>query len=112
MPNEPSGPRRVILRLRAADFTEHDSGLYSEITKTYFDHACLTPESTVRTCTHTEPIQENSHPRQSFHVVIDLEKDVSIEVDQVPHELLKVRRNEEGQLSVGVKSVTLQLIDI
>lgn len=46
--SESSGTRRVMLKLRAADFARHDSTLHSEITTTYFRHGCTTAESKVQ----------------------------------------------------------------
>lgn len=102
MDNVDKIPKRVLLRLRVSDFTGNSSSEYDEAIKAYLAFAQLpiTEISGPRLCAHIEPFQNPELQQRSFHITLDMEPHQlsDPEFDKLPHELYRVRRNEDGIL--------------
>ena len=102
-------PKRVILRLRVNEFDEdgHSWEEHVDAIKAYLiwaGHLASEyegPFETSKHFAHVEPFQPHDLPQPtSFHVILDMEqhslKDPNL--NGVPHEIYRVRRNQEGNL--------------
>jgi hypothetical protein len=102
-------PKRVILRLRVNEFDEdgHSWGEHVDAIKAYLIWAGRLaseyegPFETRKHFAHVEPFQSYDLPQPTtFHVILDMEQH-SLEnpnLNDVPHEIYRVRRNQEGNL--------------
>lgn len=100
--SKPKHPKRVILRLRANQFPGHSSR--------EFDYAIMAYLASVGRATdehdrgihysHVEPLQPYEMNQKSFHIVLDIEKDMLADPDfeTVDHEVHRVRRAKDGTL--------------
>ncbi|KAK2808745.1 hypothetical protein FQN50_004417 [Emmonsiellopsis sp. PD_5] len=98
----PRHPKRVILRLRVDEFDGHSP--------TEFDHAIMAYLASVGRPvdelskrihhSHIEPFQPPELKQRSFHIVLDIEKDMlsDPDFDMVEHEVHRVRRTKNGTL--------------
>lgn len=103
-----SRAKRVILRLRVSDFEGKGRSWeqYEDAIKAYLvwdgrstseyegDH------QTRRHFAHVEPFQAPEVNQKTFHVVLDIEQRMLQDADfeQLPHEVYRVRRKEDGLL--------------
>jgi hypothetical protein len=97
-------PKRVILRLRVGDFDDgasHFDEVYEAI-KTYLVYAGHSPNEaeSKQHFVHMEPLQSLDVPQTSFHVFLDMEKDLKDTpgLDALPHEIYRVKRDEARNL--------------
>ena len=101
-------PKRVILRLRVNEFEGEGRSWeqYSDAIKTYLiwagrhTHEYEGEYQTRRHFAHVEPFQALELNQKTFHVILDIEQHSLAEADfdSLPHEVYRVRRNEEGDL--------------
>ncbi|KAK2778756.1 hypothetical protein FQN53_001653 [Emmonsiellopsis sp. PD_33] len=106
----PKRPKRVILRLRVNEFDGYSS--------TEFDHAIMAylasvgrpvDELTKRIhYSHVEPLQPPEMKQRSFHIVLDVEKDMlsDPDFDRVEHEVHRVRRTKNGTCTFKVERIS------
>ena len=102
-------PKRVILRLQVNEFEgegrsweQHVDAIQAYLTwagrpTSEYDEG---PYETRKHFAHIEPFQDPELQQTTFHVVLDIEQDMLNELnfDTVPHEIYRLRRNEEGKL--------------
>jgi hypothetical protein len=105
MSNPPSAehqPKRVILRLRVNEFTGRDYSEYTDAIKAYLAFAGRpTDDSELgKHYAHIEPFQGPEVNQISFHITMDMEEDSANppNIQELPHEIYRVRRNKEGKL--------------
>jgi hypothetical protein len=105
MSNPPSAehqPKRVILRLRVNEFTGRDYSEYTDAIKAYLAFAGRpTDDSELgKHYAHIEPFQAPEVNQMSFHITMDMEEDTANppNIQELPHEIYRVRRNNEGKL--------------
>ena len=101
-------PKRVILRLRVHEFDGegHSWEQYVDAIDTYLiwagrsTHEYKGDYETRRHFAHIEPFQAPELNQKTFHVILDIEQHSLREAnfDHIPHEIYRVRRNEEGGL--------------
>jgi len=95
-------PKRVILRLRVRDFEGGNSFEYIDAIKAYLAFA-KRPTSELeenKHYVHIEPFQDPELQQTTFHITLDINKDL---LDQpnfqdLPHEVYRIRRDEQGNL--------------
>jgi hypothetical protein len=95
-------PKRVILRLRVNEFTGRDPSEYTDAIKAYLAFAGRSTDSMEirKHHAHIEPFQAPEVNQISFHITMDMEKDTANPptVQELPHEIYRVRRDKEGKL--------------
>ena len=95
-------PKRVILRLRVNEFSGRDPSEYNDAIKAYLIFAERPASEIVdnKHYAHIEPFQAPELQQTSFHITLDIEKDLLYNPDfeTIPHEIYRVRRNEHGDL--------------
>jgi|SRR5271156_4798251 len=101
-------PKRVILRLRVNEFEGEGRSWEQHVDaiKAYLTWAgrptseCEGPFETRKHFAHVEPFQQPELKQTAFHVILDMEQHLlnSPNLDDVPHEVYRVRRNQEGSL--------------
>jgi|SRR5450432_272611 len=101
-------PKRVILRLRVNEFEGEGRRWEQHVDaiKAYLIWAgrqaseCEGPFKKRKHFAHVEPFQQPELKQTSFHVVLDMEQHLleSPNLNNVPHEVYRVRRNQEGNL--------------
>jgi hypothetical protein len=95
-------PKRVILRLRVNEFTGRDYSEYIDAIKAHLAFAGRpTDDSELRKhYAHIEPFQAPEVNQISFHIIMDMEKDLANppNIQELPHEIYRVRRDKEGKL--------------
>jgi len=95
-------PKRVILRLRVNEFTGRDYSEYTDAIKAYLAFAGRpTDDSELgKHYAHIEPFQAPEVNQMSFHITMDMEEDTANppNIQELPHEIYRVRRNNEGKL--------------
>ncbi len=95
-------PKRVILRLRVNDFGGRDSSEYNEAIEAYIAFAghYVNELEEDKHYAHIEPYQAPELQQRSFHIILDIEKDLldSPNVQKLPHEIYRVRRDKQGKL--------------
>jgi hypothetical protein len=101
-------PKRVILRLRVNEFKGEGRSWEQHVDaiKAYLIWAGHQtseyegPFETRKHFAHVEPFQQPELKQTSFHVVLDIEQHLleSPNLDDVPQEVYRVRRNQEGNL--------------
>jgi hypothetical protein len=84
-----SQPKRVILRLRVNQFEGRDTSEYDDAIKAYLTFA-KRPTSELaanKHYAHIEPFQDPKIPQTSFHIVLDIEKDMleGSNLQNLPH---------------------------
>jgi hypothetical protein len=102
-------PKRVILRLRVNEFDEdgHSWEEHVDAIKAYLVWAGRPASeyegafNTRKHFAHVEPFQPYDFKQTTtFHVILDMEqhslKDPNL--DDVPHEIYRIRRNQDGNL--------------
>ena len=110
-------PKRVIIRLRVNEFEgegrsweQHIDAIQAYLawagrpTSEYDEE----PYGAKRKhFAHVEPFQDPELRQTTFHVVLDMEQDMLNEpdFDTVPHEIYRIRRDEEGKLYVLMTSL-------
>ena len=97
-----SQPKRVILRLRVNQFEGRGTSEYDDAVKAYLTFA-KRPTSELATnkhYAHIEPFQDPEIPQTSFHIILDMEKDMLEDPDlqNLPHEIYRIRRDDRGIL--------------
>jgi len=95
-------PKRVILRLRVNQFEGRDTSEYDDAIKAYLTFA-KRPTSELATSkhyAHIEPFQDPEIPQTSFHIILDMEKDMREDsnLQNLPHEIYRIRRDDQGIL--------------
>lgn len=95
-------PRRVVLRLRVHEFEGSGSFEYDKAIQAYLVFAGR-PTSELeenKHFAHIEPFQDPELQQTSFHIVLDMEKDLlkNTDLQSVPHEIYRVRRDQQGNL--------------
>lgn len=97
-----AGPRRVILRLRVDDFDGQDALSPTEAISEYmvFAGRSSTELQEKRNYAHIEPFQSPELRKTSFHIMLDMEKDLvdNPDLTRLPHEMYRVRRDVHGKL--------------
>lgn len=101
-------PKRVILRLRVSEFEGegHSWEQYVDAINTYLIWAGRPTDEYQgdyqmrRHFAHVEPFQAPELNQKTFHVILDIEQHSLREADfdQIPHEIYRVRRNEDEDL--------------
>ena len=94
--------KRVILRLRVNEFGGRDPSEYSDAIKAYLAFANR-PTSELeqnKHYAHIEPFQAPEVWQTSFHITLDMEKDMLVKpnFENLPHEVYRIRRDEQGNL--------------
>jgi hypothetical protein len=103
-----NAPKRVILRLRVNEF-EGDGRSWEQhvdAIKAYLvwaGHSASEYEGDFdkrKHFAHVEPFQALEVKQTTFHVILDMEQHLlkSPNLDDVPHEIYRVRRGKEGNL--------------
>ncbi|KAF4637757.1 hypothetical protein G7Y89_g309 [Cudoniella acicularis] len=107
-------PRRVVLRLKVSDFKGCGSSEYDNAIKAYLLFAGrLTNEHEMnKHYAHIEPFQSPELQQTSFHIIIDIEKYMidDGEFRNLPHEIYRIRRNEQGIFSNDAKCLTASIL--
>lgn len=103
-----STPKRVILRLRVNEFERegHSWEEHVDAIKAYLVWAGRSASEYEgdfqkrKHFAHVEPFQAPELNQTTFHVIIDMEQESleSPNLDDVPHEIYRVRRDKEGNL--------------
>lgn len=123
-PNE--APKRVILRIPERDFDSdgYDWRQYPEAIKAYlvwagreaseFEAEFTQWDFNIEKTKHffyVQPLQSLDMPNGSFHVVLDMNSSScrDLKLDDVPHEMYRVRRNHKGDLKASILSCSLHL---
>lgn len=103
MPIIDGQPKRVILRLRYNDFKDDDNS-HTVAVEAYLAASgrdVVEYNHMARYVSH-KPRQDymEDNPRASFHVILDIEKDASKnpDMDKLPHEIYRIRRQDDGAL--------------
>ncbi len=101
-------PKRVILRLRVNEFEGDGRNWeqYIDAINTYLIWAGRSIQEyegdyqTRRHFAHVEPFQAPELNQKTFHVILDIEQHSLryANFDHIPHEIYRVRRNENGDL--------------
>ncbi|KAH8425538.1 uncharacterized protein LDX57_003289 [Aspergillus melleus] len=95
-------PKRIILRLRVDEFISCHPTEFDRAIIAYLESVGRRPDELTKRLhqPHIEPFQDPSMKQKSFHIVLDLEKDMISEPDMktVPHEAYRVRRAQDGSL--------------
>lgn len=95
-------PKRVILRLRVNEFEGRDSSEYNEAIEAYIAFAGYSVNELEegKHYAHIEPYQAPELQQRSFHIILDIEKDMldNPNVQKLPHEIYRVRRDKRGIL--------------
>lgn len=96
-------PRRVILRLRVAEFETYEAEIYDEFIKAikaYLRFANIAPEEIdeQKHFPHIEPLQAPELRQTSFHIILDMEKDQTVDLSTLPYMIYYVRREINGDL--------------
>ena len=101
-------PKRVISRLRLNDFEEKGPSWEDHVDaiQAYFRWAGLPiskfegEHATKEYCAHVGPFQALEVRKRTFHVILDIRKQPLDEanLDVIPHEVYRVRRNLNGDL--------------
>ena len=97
-----SQPKRVILRLRVNQCEGRDTSEYDDAIKAYLTFA-KRPSSELaanKHYAHIEPFQDPDIPQTSFHIILDMEKDMleGSNLQNLPHEIYRIRRDDQGIL--------------
>jgi hypothetical protein len=95
-------PKCVILRLRVNQFEGRGTSEYGDAVKAYLTFA-KRPTSELATnkhYTHIEPFQDPEIPQTSFHIILDMEKDMLEDpnLQNLPHEIYRIHRGDQGIL--------------
>lgn len=95
-------PKRIILRLRVNEFVSCSQIEFDRAIMAYLDSAGRRPNELAERLhqSHIEPFQAPEMNQKSFHIVLDLDKDMLKDPDlgTVEHEVHRVRRAEDGSL--------------
>jgi len=95
-------PKRVVLRLRVNEFEGRDPSEYKEAIEAYISFAGhpVNELEEGKHFTHIEPFQAPELQQRSFHIVLDIEKDMldNPNIQKLPHEIYHVRRDRQGRL--------------
>ena len=95
-------PKRVVLRLRVKDFEGNSSSEHDDAIMAYLVFAGRSSNELEKTkfFAHIEPFQDPELRQTSFHIVLDMEKDLVEDTDlqSLPHEIYRVRRDQHGIL--------------
>ncbi|KAJ9301884.1 hypothetical protein DTO271G3_750 [Paecilomyces variotii] len=101
----PGHPKRVILRLRVSDFDNHGPAELDRAIMAYLSSAGRSVNELSQRIhhSHIEPLQSPEMKQKSFHIVLDIEKDMLKDPDfeQLEHEVHRVRRARDGTLIVN-----------
>ncbi|KAL5313250.1 hypothetical protein ACEPPN_018983 [Leptodophora sp. 'Broadleaf-Isolate-01'] len=99
-----SKAKRVVLRLKVSDFEGRQSSECVDAIKAYLLFAKRPTDEyeAEKHHAHIEPFQSPELRQTSFHIIIDIEKDMldNGEFQSLPHEIYRIRRNEQGALEV------------
>ncbi|KAF1351279.1 hypothetical protein BDV97DRAFT_368924 [Delphinella strobiligena] len=108
--NAKETPRRIILRLRVADFDGdgHTWEQYPDAVKAYLEWAGYSTADYEghwrerKHYAHVEPFQALDVPQKRFHIMLDMDyKSVpDSPLSEVSHEIYRIRRDNQGQLKV------------
>jgi len=102
IPTASKQPKRVILRLRVNEFDGPDSFKFNDAIKTYLAFAERPLEELELNIhfAHIEPFQDPELQQTSFHITLDIEKNMlhNPNVKDLPHEVYRIRPNNEGNL--------------
>jgi hypothetical protein len=94
--------KRVILRLRVNEFEDYVPSGYYDAIRTYLTFAgCPTSKlEDKKHYAHIEPFQDPELRQTSFHITLDIEKDMLGDPNfrDLPHEIYRIRRDEQGKL--------------
>lgn len=95
-------PKRAILRLRVNEFDGRSSTEFDHAIMAYLKSAGRPVDEIQKRIhhSHIEPFQPPELNQKSFHIVLDIEKDMLREpnLETVEHEVHRVRRAEDGTL--------------
>lgn len=95
-------PKRVILRLRVNEFDDCHPTEFDNAIMAYLKSAGRPADELGRRIhhSHIEPLQSPELRQTSFHIVLDIEKDMlrNPDLGEVDHEVHRVRRAEDGTL--------------
>ena len=102
------GPKRVILRLQVNEFEGNDRNWEQHVDaiKAYLVWAgrpmseYVGEYETRKHFAHVEPFQVPELKQTTFHVILDIEQHLlnGPDFDTLPHEIYRVRRDNEGNL--------------
>ena len=97
-----SPPKRVILRLRVSEFEGCNQSDFNQAIKAYLNSVGRSMQEfdQGRHYSHIEPFQSLDIRQTSFHIILDLEKDLLDNPDfgTLQHEVYRVRRDIDGKL--------------
>lgn len=88
-------PKRVILRLRVADFEKESASEFVNAIQAYLNFAGYNED--VQYYSHIEPFQSPEIRQLSFHIILDIHKDKiqTVDFNLLPHEVYRVRRKQD-----------------
>ncbi|KAH6714416.1 hypothetical protein BKA61DRAFT_517633 [Leptodontidium sp. MPI-SDFR-AT-0119] len=96
--------KRVVLRLKVSDFEGRQFSEYVDAIKAYllFAKRPTHEYDAKKHYAHIEPFQSPELRQTSFHIIIDIEKDMLNNggFQSLPHEIYRIRRSEQGDLEV------------
>lgn len=98
----PKHPKRVILRLRVNEFDGRNPTEFDRAIMAYLASAGRPVDELTQRIhhSHIEPLQPPEMKQRSFHIVLDIEKDMlsDPEFETVEHEVHRVHRAKNGTL--------------
>ncbi|PGH35731.1 hypothetical protein GX50_01444 [[Emmonsia] crescens] len=101
----PKHPKRVILRLRVDEFDDCNPTEFDSAIMAYLASAGRPANELQQRIhhSHIEPLQPPEMKQRSFHIVLDIEKDMlrDPDLERVEHEVHRVRRAKDGTLKVN-----------
>ncbi|EER45171.1 conserved hypothetical protein [Histoplasma capsulatum H143] len=112
----PKHPKRVILRLRVNEFDGRNPTEFDRAIMAYLASAGRSVDELTQKIhhSHIEPLQPPEMKQRSFHIVLDIEKDMLSDPDleRVEHEVHRVHRAKNGELSsmTSWRQATFELI--
>jgi len=108
----PKHPKRVILRLRVNEFDDCNPTEFDCAIMAYLASAGRPVDELRQRIhhSHIEPLQPPEMKQRSFHIVLDIEKDMlrDPDLERVEHEVHRVRRAKDGTL-YGYQHLTLRI---
>ena len=95
-------PKHVILWLWVNEFEGHVPSGYYDAIKAYLTFAGRSTSELEekKHYAHIEPFQDPELRQTSFHITLDIEKDMLDDPNfqDLPHEIYRIRRDEQGKL--------------
>lgn len=95
-------PKRVVLRLRVNEFDSYGPEEFTYAMRAFLKYAGHPVEEIDqhKHFSHIEPFQAPELKQTSFHIVLDIDKDLvkNPDFETLPHEVYRVRRGGDGNL--------------